>query len=186
MRIVGGRLRGRRLATPTSQAIRPTTDRIRESLFNILESAHRDRLTGARVLDVFAGTGALGIEAISRGAQFALFMDSAVQARALLRRNIDDLRLGGTIQIHKRDALRPGRCHPREPFDLVFADPPYGKGLGEQALAALRRGGWFANETLIVLEEEKGALPSTLDGLRQMDRRDFGSTSIGFFENAAA
>src|SRR5262245_36023834 len=134
MRIVGGRLGGRTLASPRSQAIRPTADRLRESLFNILAHAYGDPVTGARVLDLFAGTGALALEALSRGAAFALFVDDAAEARALLRENVAALGLGGVTRIFRRDATRLGPAHPIEPFSLVFLDPPYGKGLAERAL----------------------------------------------------
>src|SRR5262247_1742663 len=123
MRIVGGRLRGRALAAPKSNAVRPTADRLRESLFNILIHAYDDPVSGARVLDLFAGTGALGLEALSRGAAFALFVDDAAEARALLRENIAALGLGGITRIFRRDATRLGTAHPVEPFSLVFLDP---------------------------------------------------------------
>ena len=129
MRIVGGRLRGRPLATPTSQAIRPTADRLRESLFNILVHAYGDPIADARVLDLFAGTGALGLEALSRGAAFALFIDEGAEARALLRENVATLGLGGTTRIFRRDATKLGAAHPIEAFSLAFLDPPYGRGL---------------------------------------------------------
>src|SRR5687768_1048375 len=132
MRIVGGRLRGRVLAGPKSPAIRPTADRLRESLFNILAHAYGDPIDGARVLDLFAGTGALGLEAISRGAAFALFVDDGAEARALIRGNVDALGLGGVTRIFRRDATRLGTAHPVEPFSLVFLDPPYGMGLAEK------------------------------------------------------
>src|SRR3954453_1442250 len=143
MRIVGGRLRGRVLAAPRSQTIRPTAGRLREALFNILQHGYGDPVTGARVLDLFAGTGALGIEALSRGASFALFVDDGIEARALLRQNSESLGLGGTSRIFRRDATRLGPAHPLEPFSLVFLDPPYGKGLAEKALASAREGGWL-------------------------------------------
>ena len=138
MRIVGGRLGGRTLAGPKSQAIRPTSDRLRESLFNILAHAHGDPVTGARVLDLFAGTGALGLEAMSRGASFALLIDDGAEARALMRQNVEALGLGGVTRIFRRDATKLGPVHPLEPFSLVFLDPPYRHGLAERALASLR------------------------------------------------
>ena len=125
MRIVGGRLRGRNIAAPKTQAIRPTSDRLRESVFNILAHAYGDPVTGARVLDLFAGTGALGIEAISRGAAFALFVDDGAEARALIRQNVDALGLGMVTRVFRRDATELGPAHPVEPFGLVFLDPPY-------------------------------------------------------------
>ena len=153
MRIVGGRLRSRPLAAPKTQAIRPTSDRLRESLFNVLAHAYGDPVTGARVLDLFAGTGALGIEALSRGASFALFVDDGAEARALLRENVAALGLGGTTRIFRRDATKLGPAHPIEPFSLVFLDPPYGQGLAERALASALDGGWLAPGALIVVEE---------------------------------
>ncbi|MGI9357299.1 MAG: 16S rRNA (guanine(966)-N(2))-methyltransferase RsmD [Rhizobiaceae bacterium] len=181
MRIVGGRLRGRKLAVPKSQNIRPTADRVRESLFNILEHKYCDCLYGARVLDVFAGTGALGIEALSRGAAQVVFIENGVEARRLLRQNVEILGLTGNTRVINRDATNPGPCHPNQPFDLVFADPPYGKGLGEKAIAALIGQGWLAEGTLFLLEEEKTALPKTIDGFTALERRDFGITSNGLY-----
>src|ERR1700758_5279985 len=134
MRVVGGRLRGRNLASPASREIRPTADRLREAVFNILIHAFGDPITGARVLDLFAGTGALGIEAVSRGAAFALFVDDGAEARALIRENVAALGLGGVAHIFRRDATRLGAAHPVEPFSLIFVDPPYSQGLAEAAL----------------------------------------------------
>src|SRR6201993_5640547 len=125
MRVVGGRLKGRNLASPSSNDIRPTADRLRESVFNILIHAYDNPIEGARVLDLFAGTGALGIEAVSRGAAFVLFVDDGAEARALLRENVATLGLGGTSRIFRRDATKLGPAHPIEPFALVFLDPPY-------------------------------------------------------------
>src|SRR6201985_156146 len=123
MRIVGGRLGGRNLAGPKSQAIRPTSDRLRESLFNILAHAYGDPVSGARVLDLFAGTGALGLEAASRGAAFVLFVDDGAEARALIRGNVDALGLGGASKIYRRDASKLGDAGPNGAFSLAFLDP---------------------------------------------------------------
>src|SRR5436190_19478973 len=157
MRVVGGRLKGRNLASPSSQAIRPTADRLRESVFNILIHAYDDPIEDARVLDLFAGTGALGIEAVSRGAGFTLFVDNGAEARALLRQNVEALGLGGVTKVYRRDATDLGPAHPVEPFALAFLDPPYGKGLGEQALASLRDGCWRTPQALLVVEEATSA-----------------------------
>src|SRR3974377_847649 len=157
MRVVGGRLRSRPIAGPKSHAIRPTADRLREALFNILAHAYGDPVTGARVLDLFAGTGALGIEALSRGAEFALFIDAGVEARALLRENVTALGLGGVSRIFRRDATRLGTMQAVAPFSLVFLDPPYGQGLAEKALACACEGGWLAPGALLVVEEAGGA-----------------------------
>jgi 16S rRNA (guanine966-N2)-methyltransferase len=179
MRIVGGRLRGRALSAPKSQAIRPTADRLRESLFNILMHAYGDPMSSARVLDLFAGTGALGLEAMSRGAAFTLFVDDGAEARALLRGNVETLGLGGVTRIFRRDATKLGPAHPVEPFTLVFLDPPYGHGLAEKSLDAAREGGWLAPGALIVVEEETGAfkLPSGFD---EIERRAYDDTEFIF------
>src|SRR5437899_5213496 len=157
MRVVGGRLRGRSIASPASREIRPTADRLRESLFNILVHAYGDPVSGARVLDLFAGTGALGLEALSRGAAFALFVDDGAEARALLRENVAALGLGGVSRIFRRNAAKLGAAHPLAPFSLAFLDPPYGRGLADQALASARAGGWLAPAALIVVEEAADA-----------------------------
>src|SRR5919108_4386938 len=179
MRIVGGRLRGRALAGPKSQAIRPTADRLRESLFNILAHAYDDPVTGARVLDLFAGTGALGLEALSRGAAFALFIDDRAEARALIRANVEMLGVGGIVRIFRRDARKLGSAHPLAPFSLVFADPPYGKGFAETTLLSAREGGWLVPEALIVVEETKGKF-SAPDFFAELERRPYDDTELIF------
>jgi len=179
MRVVGGRLRGRALKAPQSQAIRPTADRLRESLFNILVHVYDDPLDDARVLDLFAGTGALGIEALSRGAAFVLFVDDGVEARALLRGNVEALGLGGSTRIFRRDATKLGPAHPVEPFSLVFADPPYGKGLAEKALASAREGGWLTPGALIVIEEATAACIAP-EGFEELEHRAYGDSELVF------
>ena len=178
MRVVGGSLRGRPLAAPKSQSIRPTADRLRESLFNILVHAYDDPITGARVLDLFAGTGALGIEALSRGAAFTLFVDDGAEARALLRENVATLGLGGTSRIFRRDATKLGPAHPVEPFSLAFLDPPYGKGLAEQALASARAGGWLKPDALVVVEEAASAKFVAPEGFAEIERRRYDDTEF--------
>jgi 16S rRNA (guanine966-N2)-methyltransferase len=180
MRIVGGRLRGRNLVAPSSRDIRPTADRLRESLFNILVHAYGDPITGARVLDLFAGTGALGMESISRGAAFALFVDNGAEARALLRSNVEALGLGGVTKIFRRDATELGAAHPLEPFSLVFLDPPYLNGLAEKALSSLRDGGWLVPRALLVVEEAKAAEFKTPDGFEELERRAYDDTELAF------
>ena len=184
MRVVGGRLRGRALAAPTSSAIRPTADRLRESLFNILMHAYDDPISGVRVLDLFAGTGALGFEAISRGAAFALFVDNGTEARALLRNNVETLGLGGMTKVYRRDATDLGPAYPVEPFSLVFADPPYSKGLAEKALASLRTGGWLTPEALLVVEEAKAAGFAAPEGFAELERRSYDDTEFVFLRGA--
>jgi len=153
---------------------------LRESVFNILAHAYDDPVCGARVLDLFAGTGALGIEALSRGAAFALFVDNGAEARALLRNNIEALRLGGVTRVYRRDATRLGPAHPLEPFTLVFLDPPYGRGLAVEALASLRDGGWLAPQALVVVEETKAAQIVVPEGLLELERRVYDDTEFVF------
>ena len=180
MRIVGGRFRGRGLSAPNTQAIRPTADRLRESLFNILAHTHDDLIEGARVLDLFAGTGALGLEALSRGAAFALFVDDRAEARALLRANVETLGLGGVTKIFRRDATKLGPVSPLAPFSLAVLDPPYGKGMAERALASAREGGWLVPGALVVVEEAIEAKFAAPDGFAEIDRRDYGDTELVF------
>jgi len=178
MRIVGGRLRGRALAAPKSQAIRPSADRLRESLFNILVHAYGDPVSGARVLDLFAGTGALGLEALSRGAAFALFIDDGAEARALLRENVAALGLGGVSRIFRRNATKLGSAHPLPPFSLAFLDPPYGRSLAEQALGSARAGGWLIPGALAVVEESASTAFAAPDGFDELERRDYDDTML--------
>ena len=184
MRVVGGKLRGRALSAPASRAIRPTSDRLRETIFDILASRHPERLEGARVVDLFAGSGALGIEAISRGATFALFVDNGTEARALLRGNIEALALGGVTRIWRADATKLGRAPAGPPFDLAFLDPPYGQGLAAPALASLVSGGWLGLGALVVVEESAKAEIAAPEGLRLLDERTYGDTKLVFLEHA--
>jgi 16S rRNA (guanine966-N2)-methyltransferase len=180
VRVVGGRLGGRTLAAPKSQTIRPTADRLREALFNILVHGYGAPVSGARVLDLFAGTGALGIEALSRGAAFALFVDDGAEARALLRDNVTALGLGGTARIFRRDATKLGPVHPLEPFSLAFLDPPYGQGLAAKALASARAGGWFTPDALVVVEEATKASFTVPEGFTEAERRRYDDTEFIF------
>ncbi|MGN8549414.1 16S rRNA (guanine(966)-N(2))-methyltransferase RsmD [Bradyrhizobium sp. 13971] len=186
MRVVGGRLKGRNLASPAGREIRPTADRLRESVFNILIHAYDNPIEDARVLDLFAGTGALGIEAVSRGARFTLFVDNGAEARALLRNNVESLGLGGTTKVYRRDATDLGPAHPVEPFSLVFLDPPYGKGLAEKALASLRDGGWLVPGALLVVEEAKAAAFAAPAGFEELERRAYDDTEFVFLRAVAA
>jgi len=180
MRVIGGRLRGRNIAGPSTQAIRPTQDRLRESLFNILMHAYENPMLDARVLDLYAGTGALGIEAVSRGAKFTLFVDNGSEARALLRDNVESLGLGGVTKVYRRDASDPGPAHPVEPFSLVFIDPPYRQKLAEKSLAALRDGGWLVPDALVVVEEAKDAEFTAPEGYEELERRAYDETEFTF------
>jgi 16S rRNA (guanine966-N2)-methyltransferase len=185
MRIVGGRLRGRALVAPKTSAIRPTADRLRESLFNILTHAYADPVTDARVLDLFAGTGALGLEALSRGAAFALLVEDAAPARALMRDNVAALGLGGTARIFRRDATALGEAHPVEPFSLAFLDPPYGQGLAERALISARAGKWLLPDALVVVEEAADAAFKPPAGFAEIERRRYDDTELIFLESGS-
>jgi len=186
LRIIGGAHRGRALAGlgkgDAAAHLRPTSDRVRESLFNTLAAAHDDPVTGAHVLDLFAGTGALGLEALSRGADSASFVDSGRKALALLRENIARCGAEPVAQVIARDIRRIG-CNPGPAHDLVFLDPPYGRQLGEAALAAALAGGWIAEGGLIVWEESAAIAPP--GGLRVIDARRYGDTVIRFLRTAA-
>ncbi|HTZ01166.1 MAG TPA: 16S rRNA (guanine(966)-N(2))-methyltransferase RsmD [Xanthobacteraceae bacterium] len=186
MRVVGGRLRGRTIAAPKSTAIRPTADRLRESLFNILQHAYGDPIADARVLDLFAGTGALGIEAASRSAAFVQFVDDGAEARALLRENVTTLGLGGVSKIFRRDATKLGPAHPIEPFEVAFLDPPYGRDLAAAALASARAGGWLAGEALVVVEEAVKARFAAPAGFSELERRAYDDTEFVFLRSNSA
>jgi 16S rRNA (guanine966-N2)-methyltransferase len=178
MRIVGGRLRGRGLAGPRSREIRPTSDRLRESLFNILAHGYGLPEEGTRVLDLFAGTGALGLEAISRGAAAAVLVETSVEGRGLIRQNIEALGLTGVARILRRDATDLGRAGTMAPFDLVFCDPPYRRGFGEAALASAASGGWLKPGSLCVLEERADAEISLAPGFAVLERRETGDSQL--------
>jgi 16S rRNA (guanine966-N2)-methyltransferase len=178
MRIVAGRWRGRTIASPKDDAIRPTSDRLRETLFNIIAHRYRGALAGARVLDLFAGTGALGLEALTRGAAFAVFVDESADARGLIRENILTLGAAGTTRVFRRDATMLGTAAPNDPFDLVFCDPPYGKGLAEKALTSARDGGWLAPGALVIVEEAAEAAFAPPQDFALLDSRDQGITRL--------
>jgi 16S rRNA (guanine966-N2)-methyltransferase len=182
VRIVGGKFRGRPLASPEGMMTRPTSDRVRESLFNILAHGVEDfTLEGARVLDLFAGTGALGIEALSRGAAYCLFVEDDADARGVIRENIEGMGLTGITKVWRRDATKLGPAAPMQPFQLLFADPPYGKGLGEKALAAALEGGWLAPGAICVLEERADADVNLPPAFTEIDTRSYGDTALHFF-----
>ncbi len=181
MRIIGGEHRGQAIAAPEGRLARPTTDRVREALFNIIDHGARP-CEGAQVLDLFAGSGALGLEALSRGAETALFVEDHPAARGAIRRNIDTLGLTGRTRTFRRDATRLG-ARPAaftRAFDLVFCDAPYDSGLGHQALERALPEGWIAPDALIILEmsgREDGAVPA---GFHETDRRTYGDTVLAF------
>ncbi|MEO1490986.1 MAG: 16S rRNA (guanine(966)-N(2))-methyltransferase RsmD [Pseudomonadota bacterium] len=182
MRIVGGQFKGTRLAAPGSDGggrahLRPTSDRVREALFNVLQHGDFPPLEGARVLDLFAGTGALGFEALSRGAAFAVFIDDGPAARGLIRENIDRLHVIGQTKLWRRDATRLGPCR-GAPHEFVFADPPYAKGLGSRALHSALDGGWIAPGAVVILEEQADAEITLPSALTVTDSRRYGDSQI--------
>jgi 16S rRNA (guanine966-N2)-methyltransferase len=183
MRITAGRFGGRALTTPRNERVRPTSDKVRQAVFNILE--HKDfgfpfRLEGGRVVDLFAGTGALGLEALSRGAKYALFIDDSAESRALIRENVEAFGLTGATKIWRRDAGALGQLDTLGAFDLAFLDPPYRQDLIPKALACLRDGGWLNRPALIVAEAaEEEQIPPT-DGFALVDERGYGDTKVQF------
>lgn len=180
MRIVAGKFRGKALLSPPDDSIRPTSDRAREAVFNILGSRLSPHLDGLRVLDLFAGTGALGLEALSRGATSAVFVDTGAEARGLIRDHIEAFGIAGIAKLLRRDATALGPAGTMGPVDLVFLDPPYGKGLGEQALVSLREGNWLAPDATLVLEESAEVTLDLPEGYVLDDRRLYGAAAVHF------
>jgi 16S rRNA (guanine966-N2)-methyltransferase len=183
MRIVAGEFRGRALATPGGDRTRPTSDRARQAIFNVLEhAAWSPGLRGLRVIDLFAGSGALGFEAISRGADFCLFVETDEAARGAIRETVDAFGLFGRTRVHRRDAtdlgVRPGSDGPA--FDLAFLDPPYGKGLGEAALARLAAGGWLAPDAVVVFERGTQEPAPDAPEFEVVDERGYGAAKVWF------
>lgn len=189
MRIVAGRFKGKALIAPDGQGTRPTSDRARQAVFNILEhAAWAPSLTGARVIDLFAGSGALGLEAVSRGAAFCLFVETDAEARGAIRDNVEAFGLFGATRIHRRDATDLGQKPAADgaPFDLAFIDPPYAKGLGPKAVAALAEGGWLSPDALIVLEVGTSEATPDTPGFEVIDERVYGAAKVLFLGRAAA
>jgi 16S rRNA (guanine966-N2)-methyltransferase len=180
MRVTGGSFGGRTLKAPSSNNIRPTSDKLRQAIFNILMHAYDDPVSDARVLDLFAGTGALGIEALSRGAAFTLFVEEAAESRALIRANVEALQLTGITKIFRRDATKLGPRGAFEPFSLVFCDPPYGKGFAEKALTSAREGEWLTKDALFVVEEAVEAKFAAPERFETLERREYDDTEIVF------
>lgn len=188
MRVTSGRLRGRPLAAPIGLAVRPTSDKLRQAMFNILEHGELIPgfgLDGARVIDLFAGTGALAIEALSRGARTALLIDNNATSRALIRRNVEALGLTGATKIWRRDATNLGAMGPGEAFNLAFLDPPYRKELIVPALVALRDGGWLKSGAVVVTETAADEELAPPDGFTLCDERLYGDTRVMFLAQAS-
>jgi 16S rRNA (guanine966-N2)-methyltransferase len=185
VRIVAGDLKGRAIVAPEGQGTRPTSDRARQAVFNVLEhAAWSESLQGARVIDLYAGSGALGFEALSRGAAFCLFVETDDGARGAIRENMDAYGLFGRCRVHRRSAtdlgVRPGSAG--EAFDIAFLDPPYGKGLGEQTLSRLIKGGWLKPGAIVVFE--RGADEPDIDtpGYERLDAREYGAARVLFLK----
>ena len=183
MRIVSGKFRGKLLKAPPGEGTRPTSDRARQAVFNILEhAAWSPGLRDRRVIDLFAGSGALGLEAMSRGGAFCLFVETDEAARGAIRDNLEATGLFGAARIHRRDATdlgtRPASAGPA--FDLAFLDPPYRKGLGERALAKLGEGGWLQPGAIAVLERGADEPPFEAAAFEELDARDYGAARVSF------
>src|SRR5690606_22104489 len=186
MRIVAGKFRGKQLTSPPDDTIRPTSDRARESIFNILASRLGPVLVGKRVLDLFAGTGALGLEALSRGAAHVTFVDNGAEARGLIRDHIEAFGAAGVTKLLRRDATALGTPGTFGQFDLIFLDPPYNQGLGEKALAELAANGWIAPGATIVWEEAADADVSVPPGFALDDTREYGAAAVRFLTYRSA
>ena len=189
MRIVAGQYRGRAIVTPEGQNTRPTSDRARQAIFNVLEHAPwAEGLHEARVIDLYAGSGALGFEALSRGAAFCLFVDTDDGARGAIRENMDAYGLFGRCRVHRRSATdlgpRPGSAG--EAVTLAFLDPPYAKGLGEQTLARLLEGGWLAPGAIVVFERGSDEPEIHTPGYERLDARDYGAARVLFLRVSEA
>jgi 16S rRNA (guanine966-N2)-methyltransferase len=189
LRIVSGDFRGKAIKTPAGQATRPTSDRARQAIFNILEHAPwSSGVRGQRVIDLFSGSGALGLEALSRGADFCLFVETDEAARGAIRENIDAMHLFGRSRVHRRDAtqlgVRPGADGPA--FSLAFLDPPYGQGFGETALAKLATGGWLADGAIVVFERGADEGSFNVEGFVELDQRTYGAAQVHFLRFGAA
>lgn len=185
MRIIAGAHRGRTLIAPPGLSTRPTSDRARQALFNVMEhAAWATPLSGARVMDVFAGSGSLGFEAISRGAAFCLFVETDAAARGAIRDNVEAFGLFGATRIHRRDATDLGLKPAADgaPFDIAFLDPPYAKGLGEQALAGLAEGGWLKPGALVVFERGADEPDPKVEGFEVLDARAWGAARVHFLK----
>lgn len=187
MRIISGQYRGRNLVAPPGLSTRPTADRVRQALFDVLAHApFAPDLNEARVIDLFAGSGALGLEALSRGAAYCLFVETDEAARGAIRTNLDALNLLGAGRVHRRDAadLGPRPATDGAAFDLAFLDPPYGKGLGEAALAGLLAGDWLGPDALCVLERGADEPDAAVPGFSVIDVRRWGPAAVSFLKAA--
>jgi 16S rRNA (guanine966-N2)-methyltransferase len=187
MRIVAGAFRGRPIVAPKGHSTRPTADRTRQALFNVIEHAGwGSGFQGARVIDLFAGSGALGLEALSRGAAFALFVETDEAARGAIRTNVETLGLFGRTRVHRRDAtdLGPKPAGDGAPFDLAFLDPPYARGLGERALAGLAAGGWLASGALAAFERGADEPAPMVEGFETLDDRTWGAARVWFLRRS--
>ena len=188
MRIIAGAYRGTKIEAPKGRNSRPTADRAREALFNVMEHGDFPRLAGTRVIDLFAGSGALGLEALSRGADYALFVETDAKARGAIRANIEALGLYGATRIHRRSAEKLGAMPASAggPFDVAFLDPPYGRDMPAPCLEGLDRGGWLKPDAIAVLEQGVGEAPTQAVGFTQLETRDYGAARVTFFRYSPA
>ena len=182
MRIVGGKFKGRRLCAPSSNLIRPTSDKTRESLFNILEHQYGYIFDSGNMLDLFAGSGAVGFEALSRGMEFVLFVDKSIEARTLIRKNIELMDLFGCTKLFKRDATNLGQNIKFPPFNFIFADPPYNRSMADKAILVAANYGWLKHQALIVIEEQVGCEIKLDDRFLCLETRLFGETQLHIYE----
>jgi 16S rRNA (guanine966-N2)-methyltransferase len=180
MRLITGKFKGASIFAPPGLTTRPTSDRVRQALFNVLEhGAPALDFEGIRVLDLFAGSGALGLEALSRGARSCVFIEEDAAARGAIRKNVEALGLTGVTKIWRRDATSLGPAGTVSPFDLIFCDPPYAKNFGERALASALEGAWVAPGATAVIEERAGVAVDWPPPFEEIDRRRYGTTEIG-------
>jgi len=188
MRITAGEYKGRNLVAPRDATIRPTSDKVRQAIFNLVEHHPQLKdfsLAGGRVIDLFAGTGALGLEALSRGASYCLFVDNSAEGRALIRQNIENLGLTGKTKIWRRDAAQLGRLDTLNPFGLGFLDPPYRQQLIEPALTSLRDGGWLVPAAVIAAEMDESETLAPVSGYGIIDHRCYGGTAVTLLRRTA-
>jgi 16S rRNA (guanine966-N2)-methyltransferase len=182
VRIVGGSLSGRVLRAPAGSATRPTSEKVREAVFNIL--ANRvGSLEGVAVLDLFCGSGALGIEALSRGASHATFVDSGKQALAATKQNLAELGVADRALVVTGDAVvQAGKLVPATPWTLVFVDPPYKSDLATRSVLALPATNLIPGGTIVIEHDRHNAPPDALGSLLRTDQRRYGDTLISFYE----
>ncbi|MBL0848595.1 MAG: 16S rRNA (guanine(966)-N(2))-methyltransferase RsmD [Candidatus Liberibacter ctenarytainae] len=181
MKIVGGKFRGRLLYTPKNRFIRPSDSRTKKALFDILTHVYPDALNATRVLDIFAGTGSIGFEALSRGCLYVLFVDNSLESMKLIHRNAECLGIGDRCNIYLRDVLNLGKIGNREPFHFLYLDPPYRRGFVEKTLHIVDKGRWLMPNAFVVVEEHVDSHISVGPAFKLLQKRRYGDTQIYFF-----